>query len=115
MVLYWRTPLPPLMAAILLDGEALAAKERGRVGKACRRPKSVGVTPGLGTILVGDDGPSARYVAMKHQDCAEIGVESVHEELPGDISQAQLESVVRRSARTRKSTPSSSSCRCRST
>ena len=53
------------------------------------------MTPGLGTILVGDDGPSARYVAMKHQDCAEIGVESVHEELPGDISQAELESVVR--------------------
>jgi methylenetetrahydrofolate dehydrogenase (NADP+)/methenyltetrahydrofolate cyclohydrolase len=83
------------MAAIVLDGEALAAKERAELAKRVADLKSVGVTPGLGTILVGDDGPSARYVAMKHQDCAEIGVESVHEELPGDISQAQLESVVR--------------------
>jgi methylenetetrahydrofolate dehydrogenase (NADP+)/methenyltetrahydrofolate cyclohydrolase len=82
------------MAAILLDGEALAAQERSELSKRVADLKAVGVTPGLGTILVGDDGPSARYVAMKHQDCAEIGVESVHEELPGDISQAKLEAVV---------------------
>jgi methylenetetrahydrofolate dehydrogenase (NADP+)/methenyltetrahydrofolate cyclohydrolase len=83
------------MPAILLDGEALAAKERGELAKRVADLKSLGVTPGLGTILVGEDGPSARYVSMKHHDCAEIGVESVHEELPGDISQAELESVVR--------------------
>jgi methylenetetrahydrofolate dehydrogenase (NADP+)/methenyltetrahydrofolate cyclohydrolase len=83
------------MAAILLDGEALAAHERAELSKRVADLRTVGITPGLGTILVGDDGPSARYVSMKHQDCAEIGVESVHEELPGDISQAQLEAVVR--------------------
>jgi len=82
------------MAAILLDGEALAAKERSELAIRVADLKVHGVTPGLGTILVGDDGPSGRYVAMKHQDCAEIGVESLHEELPGDISQAQLESVI---------------------
>jgi len=83
------------MAGILLDGEALAARERSELSKRVADLKAVGVTPGLGTILVGDDVPSARYVAMKHKDCAEIGIESVHEELPEDISQAQLEKVVR--------------------
>src|ERR1019366_8277367 len=82
------------MGAVLLDGEALAAKERSELAIRVADLKVHGVTPGLGTILVGDDGPSGRYVAMKHQDCAEIGVESLHEELPGDISQAQLESVI---------------------
>ncbi|MGD1011663.1 MAG: tetrahydrofolate dehydrogenase/cyclohydrolase catalytic domain-containing protein [Acidimicrobiales bacterium] len=83
------------MTAILMDGEALAAKERAALSTRVARLKAVGVTPGLGTILVGDDGPSARYVSMKHQDCAEIGVESLGEELPGDITQEELESVVR--------------------
>ena len=83
------------MAAILLDGEALAARERAELSKRVAVLKAAGVTPGLGTILVGDDGPSARYVAMKHQDCDEIGVESVHEELSGDVTQEHLESVVR--------------------
>jgi methylenetetrahydrofolate dehydrogenase (NADP+)/methenyltetrahydrofolate cyclohydrolase len=83
------------MGAILLDGEALAAKERSELAIRVADLRVHGVTPGLGTILVGDDGPSARYVAMKHQDCAEIGVESMHEGLPGDITQAELESVIR--------------------
>jgi methylenetetrahydrofolate dehydrogenase (NADP+)/methenyltetrahydrofolate cyclohydrolase len=81
---------------VLLDGAALAARLRidlaGEVDELRRR----GVTPGLGTILVGDDLPSSRYVAMKHEDCAEIGIASIHEHLPGDISQSDLESVVRR-------------------
>ena len=51
---------------------------------------------GLGTVLVGDDGPSARYVAMKHADCAEVGIVSVHEHLPADATQAELEAVVAR-------------------
>ncbi|MDA8292412.1 MAG: bifunctional 5,10-methylenetetrahydrofolate dehydrogenase/5,10-methenyltetrahydrofolate cyclohydrolase [Actinomycetota bacterium] len=54
------------------------------------------IVPGLGTILVGDDGPSARYVAMKHEDCAEVGIESFHEHLPADASQADVEAAVRR-------------------
>jgi methylenetetrahydrofolate dehydrogenase (NADP+) / methenyltetrahydrofolate cyclohydrolase len=83
------------MAAILLDGEALAAKVREELAARVAELKSVGVTPGLGTILVGDDGPSGRYVAMKHQDCAQVGIISVHEELPADVTQAHLESVVR--------------------
>jgi methylenetetrahydrofolate dehydrogenase (NADP+) / methenyltetrahydrofolate cyclohydrolase len=83
------------MAAILLDGEALAAKLRAELSERVAQLNAVGVTPGLGTILVGDDGPSARYVAMKHQDCGQVGIASVHEELPGDVTQEHLESVVR--------------------
>jgi methylenetetrahydrofolate dehydrogenase (NADP+)/methenyltetrahydrofolate cyclohydrolase len=83
------------MAAILLDGEALAAQERAELAKRVADLKAHGIVPGLGTILVGDDGPSARYVEMKHKDCAEIGIESFHAELSGDVTQAELESRIR--------------------
>jgi methylenetetrahydrofolate dehydrogenase (NADP+)/methenyltetrahydrofolate cyclohydrolase len=83
------------MAAILLDGEALAAHERAELAKRVADLKAHGIVPGLGTILVGDDGPSARYVEMKHKDCAEIGIESFHAELSGDVTQAELESRIR--------------------
>jgi methylenetetrahydrofolate dehydrogenase (NADP+)/methenyltetrahydrofolate cyclohydrolase len=55
-----------------------------------------GITVGLGTVLVGTDGPSERYVAMKHADCAEVGILSVGEQLPATASQADVEEVVRR-------------------
>ncbi len=84
------------MTAVLLDGEALAARVRAEETDRVARLASAGVTVGLGTILVGDDGPSARYVAMKHADCAEVGITSVHEHLPADVSQEDLEAVVAR-------------------
>lgn len=84
------------MTAVLLDGEALAARVRAEVTDRVARLAAAGVTVGLGTILVGDDGPSARYVAMKHADCAEVGITSVHEHLPADVSQENLEAVVAR-------------------
>ena len=55
-----------------------------------------GHPPGLGTILVGDDGASAGYVRMKHAKCAELGLESFHEELPADATQADLLAAVGR-------------------
>ena len=58
--------------------------------------RAAGVTPGLGTILVGDDPASATYVGLKHRDCAEIGIDSFGEHLPANVSQADLLSVVRR-------------------
>ena len=84
------------MTAKVLDGEALAAKIRAEVTDRVARLRSAGVHVGLGTILVGDDGPSSRYVAMKHADCAEVGIDSVHEHLPATTTQAELESVVAR-------------------
>ena len=84
------------MTATLLDGEALAARVRAEMTDRVARLRSAGVEVGLGTILVGDDAPSARYVAMKHADCAEVGIRSVHEHLPADVSQAELEATVAR-------------------
>jgi methylenetetrahydrofolate dehydrogenase (NADP+)/methenyltetrahydrofolate cyclohydrolase len=84
------------MTATVLDGELLASRIRAEVTDRVARLRSTGVEVGLGTILVGDDGPSARYVAMKHADCAEVGINSANEHLPADVSQSELESVVAR-------------------
>jgi methylenetetrahydrofolate dehydrogenase (NADP+)/methenyltetrahydrofolate cyclohydrolase len=82
------------VTATLLDGELLAARIRAEVTDRVARLAAAGVTVGLGTILVGDDGPSSRYVAMKHADCAEVGIFSAHQHLPADVTQAELEAVV---------------------
>jgi methylenetetrahydrofolate dehydrogenase (NADP+) / methenyltetrahydrofolate cyclohydrolase len=82
------------VTATLLDGEALAARVRAEVADRVARLRSEGITVGLGTVLVGEDGPSARYVAMKHQDCEEVGITSVHYELPSTASQEEIEAVV---------------------
>jgi methylenetetrahydrofolate dehydrogenase (NADP+)/methenyltetrahydrofolate cyclohydrolase len=84
------------VTAILLDGERLAARIRSEVAERVARLKADGVIVGLGTVLVGDDGPSARYVAMKHEDCAEVGIASFHEHLPASATQDQVEAVVAR-------------------
>jgi len=83
------------MTARLLDGEALASRIRAEVTDRVARLRDAGVHVGLGTFLVGDDGPSARYVAMKHADCAEVGIHSAHVHLPADVSQAELLDTVR--------------------
>lgn len=79
------------MTAIKLDGEKLAAKIREELRG---RVESLDVVPGLGTVLVGDDGPSANYVAMKHRDCEELGMKSFHEHLPADATQEAVNAVV---------------------
>jgi len=55
---------------------------------------AAGRPAGLGTILVGDDGPSAKYVAMKHADCEEVGIRSHHAQLGNDATQADVEALV---------------------
>ena len=84
------------MTAAVLDGESLAARIRGEVTDRVARLRASGVEVGLGTILVGEDGPSERYVAMKIADCAEVGIRSVHEHLSADVTQSDLEAVVAR-------------------
>jgi len=84
------------VTAVLLDGEALAARIRAEMTDRVARLRQAGVTVGLGTVLVGDDPPSARYVAMKHEDCASVGIASHHEHLPADATQADVEAVVAR-------------------
>jgi len=76
-----RTALPPLMAATLLDGNALLENVKDDLRTRIKRLGEQGITPGLGTILVGDDPPSHAYVRLKREDSAEIGVRSIHTEL----------------------------------
>ena len=83
------------MTAVVLDGERVARQIRDEVAGRVEKLKAQGITPGLGTILVGDDGPSGRYVAMKHADCAEVGITSVHAHLPQDATEAQLHATIR--------------------
>jgi methylenetetrahydrofolate dehydrogenase (NADP+) / methenyltetrahydrofolate cyclohydrolase len=82
------------MTATILDGKATAAAIRedltGRVAKL----SAAGRTPGLGTILVGDDPGSRSYVNGKHRDCAQVGILSIRAELPADASQQQVEDAV---------------------
>jgi methylenetetrahydrofolate dehydrogenase (NADP+)/methenyltetrahydrofolate cyclohydrolase len=82
------------MTAQLLDGEAVAARIRDDVRRRVDALRARGIRPGLGTVLVGDDGPSANYVSMKHRDCEEVGIASVHEHLPASASQADVAAVV---------------------
>jgi methylenetetrahydrofolate dehydrogenase (NADP+)/methenyltetrahydrofolate cyclohydrolase len=84
------------MGAILLDGEAVAARIRAEVADRAARLRTEGITVGLGTVLVGDDVPSARYVAMKHEDCAALGLYSVGEHLPATATQQEVLDVIAR-------------------
>ncbi|QGG93931.1 bifunctional 5,10-methylenetetrahydrofolate dehydrogenase/5,10-methenyltetrahydrofolate cyclohydrolase [Actinomarinicola tropica] len=82
------------MTAQVLDGEVVAARIKDDLARRIAVLRDQGVTPGLGTILVGDDGPSANYVAMKHRDCEAIGMESFHRHLPADSTQHEVEAAV---------------------
>ena len=84
------------MSAVVLDGERLAGEIKDELRSRVEGLRDRGVTPGLGTVLVGDDGPSANYVAMKHKDCADMGIESRHEHLPADATQGDVDAVVDR-------------------
>lgn len=82
------------MTARLLDGKAtlntILDELRGRIETLRDR----GVTPGLGTVLVGDDPGSHSYVRGKHRDCRSVGITSIQRELPADATQTQVEAVV---------------------
>jgi methylenetetrahydrofolate dehydrogenase (NADP+)/methenyltetrahydrofolate cyclohydrolase len=82
------------MTAITLDGDALAAQIKDDLRSRVAALGERGVVPGLGTILVGDDGPSANYVGMKHKDCAQVGLHSVDRRLPATATQAEVEQAV---------------------
>ena len=84
------------MTAQKLDGELVAGLVKDDLRKRIAALAQGGVVPGLGTVLVGDDGPSAKYVAMKHRDCEELGIASFHEHLPADASLIDVLAVVGR-------------------
>jgi methylenetetrahydrofolate dehydrogenase (NADP+)/methenyltetrahydrofolate cyclohydrolase len=77
-----------------LDGKALAAEIRIGLKERVAGLAELGIVPGLGTVLVGDDPGSRAYVNGKHRDCAQVGIASIRWDLPADASQAQVEEVV---------------------
>jgi len=82
------------MTAQILDGEVVAAAIKADLAQRIEALADRGITPGLGTVLVGDDGPSANYVAMKHRDCVELGIASRGEHLPASATLADVVAVV---------------------
>ena len=82
------------VTAKVLDGKAVAADIKAELTVRVAALRERGVVPGLGTLLVGDDPGSRWYVGAKHKDCAEVGIESIRRELPGDATQDEIEAVV---------------------
>jgi methylenetetrahydrofolate dehydrogenase (NADP+)/methenyltetrahydrofolate cyclohydrolase len=83
------------LTAVLLDGKAVAKEIKAELAKEVIELKQKGITPGLGTLLVGDDPGSHSYVSGKHRDCAEVGVHSVRIDLPANAKQADLMAAIR--------------------
>ena len=83
------------MSASILDGKATAAKVKAGLATRVATLAAQGITPGLGTILVGDDPGSRAYVAGKHRDCAQVGIASIRRDLPASASQDDVEAAVR--------------------
>lgn len=81
---------------IRLDGTATAAEIKRDLAARVERLKARGTAPGLGTLLVGSDYGSTKYVAGKHRDCAEVGLASIREELPEDASEADVAAAIER-------------------
>jgi methylenetetrahydrofolate dehydrogenase (NADP+) / methenyltetrahydrofolate cyclohydrolase len=83
------------MTATILDGKALAATIKGRLAARVTALKANGSAPGLGTVLVGDDPGSISYVAGKHRDCQEVGINSIRVDLKADASQADVLAAIK--------------------
>lgn len=83
------------MTAIKLDGLAIAKQIKAELAIEVAALRSRGVIPGLGTLLVGEDPGSKSYVAGKHRDCAEVGVESIRIDLPQTATKADVVSAIK--------------------
>lgn len=82
------------MTAQKLDGSATAAAIKDELRVRVAALKEQGITPGLGTVLVGDDPGSRWYVGGKHKDCAEVGIASLRVDLPEVATQEEIEEAV---------------------
>jgi methylenetetrahydrofolate dehydrogenase (NADP+) / methenyltetrahydrofolate cyclohydrolase len=82
------------MTARLLDGLATATAIKTGLTARVEALRAKGVTPGLGTLLVGSDPGSEWYVAGKHRDCAEVGMVSIRRVLPESATQSEVEAVI---------------------
>jgi len=82
------------MTAITLDGIATASAVKAELASRIQLLKAHGVVPGLGTLLVGDDPASRSYVAGKHRDCAEVGIESIRVDLPASATTHDVRAAI---------------------
>jgi methylenetetrahydrofolate dehydrogenase (NADP+)/methenyltetrahydrofolate cyclohydrolase len=81
--------------ARILDGKALASTIKADLRTRTEALKARGITPGLGTVLVGDDPGSHSYVAGKHRDCQEVGINSIRIDLPASATQADVMAAIK--------------------
>ena len=82
------------MTATILDGVATAAQVKAKLALDVAELAGQGLVPGLATVLVGDDPGSHSYVAGKHRDCAEVGINSIRVDLAAHASQTDVEAAV---------------------
>ena len=80
--------------AIVLDGKATRDQIFADLQARVAALRSTGVTPGLGTVIVGDDPGSHAYVRGKHSDCAKVGITSIRRDLPATTTQDELFAVI---------------------
>ncbi len=83
------------MSAQILDGRALAASIKKDLALRTAKLTATGITPGLGTVLVGDDPGSHSYVGGKHRDCQEVGINSIRIDLPASATQADVLAAIK--------------------
>jgi methylenetetrahydrofolate dehydrogenase (NADP+)/methenyltetrahydrofolate cyclohydrolase len=83
------------MSAQILDGKALATKIKTELAAEVIKLKALGKSPGLGTVLVGDDPGSHSYVSGKHRDCHEVGINSIRVDLPADASENDVLAAIK--------------------
>ncbi|MEC5152355.1 bifunctional methylenetetrahydrofolate dehydrogenase/methenyltetrahydrofolate cyclohydrolase [Cryobacterium sp. GrIS_2_6] len=83
------------MTAITLDGVATASAVKTELIARVTELRAHGIVPGLGTLLVGDDPGSRSYVAGKHRDCAEVGIESIRIDLPASATTADVRAAIK--------------------
>ncbi|WP_194948523.1 bifunctional methylenetetrahydrofolate dehydrogenase/methenyltetrahydrofolate cyclohydrolase [Actinomyces trachealis] len=82
--------------AQVLDGKATAATIKAELAERVAALRAHGAEPGLGTVLVGEDPGSVKYVAGKHSDCAEVGIKSIRVDLPATATQSEIEAAIDR-------------------
>lgn len=91
------------MAAQLIDGKMIAGYVREEVAANVAKRVAAGKPkPTLATVLVGDRVDSATYVSSKQKACAELGMGSISQHLPADISQDELEKLIKKLNKSKK-------------
>lgn len=83
------------MTAQILDGLKVSGQIKSELAEQVATLKQRGITPGLGTLLVGSDPGSAAYVAGKHRDCEEVGIQSIRIDLDSSATQSDIQAAIR--------------------